>query len=147
MELAGQVAVITGAGRGIGRAIVLAFAKEGADLVLASRAEQALHETRRSIEELGRKGLVVPTDISRPASVQNLAEQTLEHFGRVDVLVNNSGVTGPSSPLWEIDPEDWEQTFAVNVTGTYLCCRAFLPSMIERRSGSASGAGAHHTAM
>ncbi len=136
MELAGQVAVITGAGRGIGRAIALAFAKEGADLVLASRAEQALHETRRSIEELGREGLVVPTDISRPASVQNLAEQTLEHFGRVDVLVNNSGVTGPSSPLWEIDPEDWEQTFAVNVTGTYLCCRTFLPSMIERRSGS-----------
>ena len=136
MDLEGQVAVITGAGRGIGRSIALAFASEGANLVLASRTEQALHETRSSIEGLGREGIVVPTDISRPASVQNLAERALEHFGRVDVLVNNSGVGGPSSPLWEIDDEDWERTFTVNVTGTYLCCRAFLPSMIERRSGS-----------
>ena len=62
--------------------------------------------------------------------------RTLDRFGRVDVLVNNSGVTGPTTPLWDVDPSDWHETFDVNVTGTYLCCRAFLPSMIERRSGS-----------
>ena len=134
--LEGSVAVVTGAGRGIGREIALAFAREGADLVLASRTEQALHETRESIEKLGRQGLVVPTDIGQPASVQNLADRALEHFGRVDALVNNSGIGGPSAPMWEIDPSDWRETFDVNVTGTYLCCRAFLPSMIARRSGS-----------
>ncbi|MBI4609567.1 MAG: SDR family oxidoreductase [Candidatus Rokubacteria bacterium] len=131
-----SVVVVTGAGRGIGREIALAFAREGAALVLASRAEQALHETRASIEALGGAGLVVPTDISRAESVQNLADRALEHFGRVDVLVNNSGIGGPSAPLWEIEPKDWEATFAVNVTGTYLCCRAFLPAMIRRGSGS-----------
>ena len=132
----GTVAVATGAGRGIGRRIALAFAREGAALVLASRTEEALNETSMAIKELGRESLVVPTDITQPHSVQDLAAQALNHFGRVDVLVNNSGVGGPSAPLWEIDPSDWERTFAVDVTGTYLCCRAFLPSMIERRSGS-----------
>ncbi len=131
-----SVVVVTGAGRGIGRAIALAFAQEGAALVLASRAEQALNETRASIEAMGGVGLVVPTDISQPESVQDLAERTLERFGRVDVLVNNSGIGGPSAPLWETDPKDWEATFAVNVTGTYLCCRAFLPAMITQRSGA-----------
>lgn len=136
LMLKDRVVVVTGAGRGIGREIALAFAREGAALVLASRTEQALHETRVSIEAIGGVGVVVPADISQPASVQNLAERTLDHFGRVDVLVNNSGIGGPSAPLWEIDPADWEATFAVNVTGTYLCCRAFLPAMIKRGSGS-----------
>ena len=131
-----SVVVVTGAGRGIGREIALAFAREGAALVLAARSEQALDETRAGIEAMGSVGVVVPTDITHPAGVQKLAERTLEQFGRVDVLVNNSGIGGPSAPLWEIEPADWEATFAVNVTGTYLCCRAFLPAMIERRSGS-----------
>ncbi len=131
-----SVVVVTGAGRGIGREIAIAFAREGSDLVLASRTEQELQETRAIIEGLGRNGLVVPTDISRPASVENLAERALGHFGHVDALVNNSGVGGPSAPLWETDPTEWESTFAVNVTGTYLCCRAFLPSMTKRGSGS-----------
>lgn len=130
------VAVVTGAGRGIGREIALAFAKQGADLVLASRTEELLHETREMIEGLGRAGLVVRTDISQPDDVRNLAEQALNRFGHIDVLVNNSGVGGVSAPLWEIEPSDWSDTFDVNVTGTYLCCRAFLPAMIERRSGS-----------
>jgi NAD(P)-dependent dehydrogenase (short-subunit alcohol dehydrogenase family) len=131
-----KIAVITGGGRGIGRVIALACAKEGADLVLASRTVETLQETKIAVEALGRKALVVPTDIRHEESVRNLAEQALAHFGRIDVLVNNSGIAGPTAPLWEIAPGDWEETFAVNVTGPYLCCRAFLPSMIERRSGS-----------
>ncbi len=130
-----KVAVVTGSGRGIGRAIALAYAREGADLVLAARSLEALQETRAAIEALGRKALVVPTDIRHEENVRKLAEQALAHFGRVDILVNNSGIAGPTAPLWEIAPAEWEETFAVNVTGTYLCCRAFLPSMIERRSG------------
>src|SRR5215831_16065061 len=136
MELENKIAVITGGGRGIGRAIALAFAREGADLVLAARTQEQLNETRMKVEELGRRALVVLTDIRSEESVRNLAEQTLQHFGRVDILVNNSGIAGPTTPLWNIDLADWEDTFAVNVTGTYLCCRAFLPGMIERRSGS-----------
>jgi NAD(P)-dependent dehydrogenase (short-subunit alcohol dehydrogenase family) len=88
------------------------------------------------VESLGREALIVPTDIRRENSVRNLAEQALARFGHIDILVNNTGITGPTAPLWEITPAEWEETFAVNVTGAYLCCRAFLPSMIERRSGS-----------
>lgn len=131
-----KIAVITGGGQGLGRVIALACAREGADLVLASRSVEALQETRVEVESLGRQALVVPTDIRYEDSVRNLAEQALAHFGRVDILVNNTGITGPTAPLWEITPAEWEETFAVNVTGAYLCCRAFLPAMIERRSGS-----------
>jgi NAD(P)-dependent dehydrogenase (short-subunit alcohol dehydrogenase family) len=136
MLLKDKIAVITGGGRGLGRVIALAYAKEGADLVLASRSVEALQETRAEVEDLGRKVLVVPTDIRHEVSVQNLAEKALEHFGRVDILVNNSGITGPTTPLWKITLAEWEETFAVNVTGAFLCCRAFLPSMIEQQSGS-----------
>ena len=131
-----KIAVITGGGRGLGRVIALACAREGADLVLASRSVEALQETRAEVESLGREALIVPTDIRRENSVRDLAEQALVRFGHIDILVNNTGITGPTAPLWEITPVEWEETFAVNVTGAYLCCRAFLPSMIERRSGS-----------
>src|SRR2546428_2965404 len=130
-----KVAVITGSGRGIGRAIALAYAREGADLVLAARSLEALQETRAAIEAVGRKALDGPTATRHEENVRKLAEQALGQFGRVDILVNNSGIGGPTAGLWEIAPAEWEETFAVNVTGTYLCCRAFLPSMIERRSG------------
>ena len=136
MELENKIAVITGAGRGIGRAIALAYAKEGANLVLAARSQEALEETRTMIEGLGSKAFVVPTDIRIEDSVRNLAEKALQHFGRVDILINNSGIAGPTTQLWDISLADWEDTFAVNVTGAYLCCRAFLPSIIQQRSGS-----------
>jgi NAD(P)-dependent dehydrogenase (short-subunit alcohol dehydrogenase family) len=135
MLLKDKVAVVTGAGRGIGRAIALAFAGEGADLVLAARSVDKLHEVAGEITVMGRQALVVPTDVSSEESVGNLRDRTLEHFGRVDILVNNSGIGGPSAPLWEISPADWDETFAVNVRGVYLCCRAFLPAMVARRSG------------
>ena len=136
MLLKDKVAVITGGGRGIGREISLAYARAGADVVLAARSIEALAQTQSEIEAMGRQVLVVPTDLRQPESVQSLAQQTLDHFGWVDVLVNNSGVGGPSAPLWEIELTDWEEVFAVNVRGTYLCCKAFLPGMIQRRSGS-----------
>src|SRR6266480_5956961 len=136
MELQNKIAVITGGGRGIGRAIALAYAREGANLVLASRSQESLEETRTMVEDLGHKALVVPTDIRDEDSVHNLAKQVQANFGRVDILVNNSGIAGPTAPLWNISLADWEETFAVNVTGAYLCCRAFLPGMIQQRSGS-----------
>jgi NAD(P)-dependent dehydrogenase (short-subunit alcohol dehydrogenase family) len=131
-----KIAVITGGGKGIGRAIALACASAGASLVLASRSEHALHETRAEVECLGREALVVPTDITQEQNVRSLAERALAHFGHIDILVNNSGITGPVKPLWEVSLAEWQQTFDTNVTGAFLCCRAFLPAMIERRSGS-----------
>lgn len=135
MLLKDKVAVISGGGRGVGREISLAYARAGADVVLAARTVEALAQTKAEIEAMGRQALTVPTDLRQPDSVQSLAKQTMDHFGRVDVLVNNSGIGGPSAPLWEIELADWEETFAVNVRGTYLCCKAFLPGMIGRRSG------------
>lgn len=131
-----KVAVVTGGGQGIGRVIALALAGAGADIVLASRSREALEAAGAEIEALGRKTLVVPTDVRHEESVHSLAEQALAHFGHVDILVNNAGITGPTAMLWEVTPAEWEETFAVNVTGPYLCCRAFLPSMIEQRAGS-----------
>jgi NAD(P)-dependent dehydrogenase (short-subunit alcohol dehydrogenase family) len=135
MLLKEKIAVITGAGRGIGRAIALAYVQEGAQVVLAARSVEALQETQAEIARLGGTGIVLPTDISDPDAIEALVTQTLAHYGRIDILVNNSGIGGPSAPLWEIAPSEWEETFKVNVTGTYLCCRAFLPHMIKQRAG------------
>ncbi|HSK91438.1 MAG TPA: SDR family NAD(P)-dependent oxidoreductase [Euzebyales bacterium] len=135
-ELQDRVAVVTGAGRGIGRVVAETLAREGAHVVLAARSVDRLEETREIVESHGRTGLVVPTDLADRAQVAALAETAHDHFGAVDVLVNNSGIGGPSAPLWEVDPEEWEATLAVNVTGTFLACRALLPRMIERGSGN-----------
>jgi NAD(P)-dependent dehydrogenase (short-subunit alcohol dehydrogenase family) len=142
-ELHDRVAVVTGAGRGIGRVIATTLAAEGADVVLAGRSVDGLQETREIVESRGRVGLVVPTDLRDRRQVAALAGTALDHFGAVDVLVNNSGVGGPSAPLWDVDPDEWEATLAVNVTGTFLACRAFLPAMIERGAGSVVVVGSY----
>ncbi|HET8845812.1 MAG TPA: SDR family oxidoreductase, partial [Ktedonobacteraceae bacterium] len=128
MLLSEKIAVITGAGRGIGRAIAQAYARQGAHLVLASRDREALEETQALIAEFQRDVLIVPLDLRQPESVQAMAEQTLARFGHIDILVNNSGIAGPTAPLWEINLQEWQETLDVDLTGPYLCCRAFLPS-------------------
>ncbi len=135
-QLDGAVAVVTGAGTGIGREISLRLAADGADVVLTGRSAGPMEEVAEEVRAVGRRASVVRMDLRDPASIEAAAKAVQEEFGRVDVLVNNSGVGRPSAPLWEIDPEEWEDTFRVNVTGTFLVCRAFLPGMVERRSGS-----------
>jgi NAD(P)-dependent dehydrogenase (short-subunit alcohol dehydrogenase family) len=135
-RLQGKVAVVTGGGRGIGRAIALAYAAEGARVALAARSADKLDEVVELIKHGGGSALAVPTDLREPAQVSRLADTVASELGDVDVLVNNSGIAGPTSVLWEIELEDWEETLRVNLTGTFLCCRAFLPAMIGRRSGS-----------
>ena len=136
MLLQDKIAVITGGGRGIGRAIAQAFAREGAHLVLAARDLAALEETRKLVAEHQREVLVLPLDLRQEESVQALAEQTLAHFKHIDILVNNSGIAGPTAPLWEILPAQWRETLDVDLNGPYLCCHAFLPAMLQRRSGN-----------
>jgi NAD(P)-dependent dehydrogenase (short-subunit alcohol dehydrogenase family) len=137
MRLDGKTALVTGGGQGIGRAISIAFASAGARVVLAARATDTLTQTQAEIEALGGQALVVPTDLREPEQIEALAATTLDTWGPVDVLVNNSGIVGPNGiELRKVDPEAWDETFAVNVRGVYLTCRAFLPSMIQRRSGN-----------
>ncbi|HUO47028.1 MAG TPA: SDR family NAD(P)-dependent oxidoreductase [Acidimicrobiia bacterium] len=130
-----DLAVVTGAGRGIGREIALAFAAAGFDLVLAARSTGELEVVAGEVVEEGVKALVVATDLRRTGDIERLVRSS-EDFGTVQVLVNNSGIAGPSGMLWELDPADWEETMAVNLTAVFLACRGFLPGMIERRSGS-----------
>jgi NAD(P)-dependent dehydrogenase (short-subunit alcohol dehydrogenase family) len=136
MLLDGQVAAVTGAGTGIGREIALRLAAEGADVVLTGRSTGAMEEVAEKVRAAGRRALPVAMDLREPASIEAAAAAAEAEFGRVDVLVNNSGVGGPSAPLWEMPLDEWEDTFRVNVTGTMLACKAFLPGMIARRSGS-----------
>jgi NAD(P)-dependent dehydrogenase (short-subunit alcohol dehydrogenase family) len=131
-----DVVVVTGAGRGIGRTIALRFASEGARLVLAARSVTELEDTRTLAVGLGAEAIVVRTDVTDQAQTEAMARAALDQFGALDVLVCNSGIAGPTAPLWEVEPEQWRQTFAVNVEGVFLCCRAALPSMLERGAGS-----------
>jgi NAD(P)-dependent dehydrogenase (short-subunit alcohol dehydrogenase family) len=130
------VAVVTGAGRGIGREIALALAGAGADVVLAGRDPSTLDAVAEVAAGVGAATLCVPTDVTSEEQLEALAASALDRFGSVDALIANSGIGGPSGPLWELDREAWEETFAVNVTGVFLSARAFLPSMLERGRGS-----------
>ena len=130
------VAVVTGAGRGIGREVALALSGAGADLVLAGRDPSTLEATAEVAAGIGAATLCVRTDVTSEEDVAALGRASLERFGAVDALIANSGVGGPSGPMWELDRDAWDETFAVNVTGVFLSARAFLPSMLERGRGS-----------
>jgi NAD(P)-dependent dehydrogenase (short-subunit alcohol dehydrogenase family) len=131
-----RVVVVTGAGRGIGVAISRAFAARGDHLVLASRTAAELESTCAKLEqECGAAAIAVPTDVSDRASVEALIERALSHFGRVDVLVNNAGVTGRLGLLERSDPGDWARTVAVNLFGTMYATRAVIAPMREQGGG------------
>jgi NAD(P)-dependent dehydrogenase (short-subunit alcohol dehydrogenase family) len=126
-----SVAVVTGGGKGLGQEIARAFAAAGYSVAVTGRTPEPLAEVAR---EIG--GLAVPCDVGDPDSVAALRDVVLAQLGVPDVLICNAGVPGPTAVLWEQSLEDWDATFRVNVCGVFLCCRAFLPSMVERGSGS-----------
>ena len=134
MLLDGKTAVITGAGRGIGRAIALAFAREGCDVALAARSVDELEATRRLVAETGRRALAVRCDVAELESVTAMAQTVLAEFDRVDVLVNNAGY-GRFRPFVELTDEEFVRTIDVNLTGAFRCIKAFLPDMMARKSG------------
>lgn len=130
-KLSGKVALVTGGGSGIGRAISILFASEGAQVATATRTLAHAEETARLA---GGDTLALQADVSDETAVQRMVDQTLSRFGRIDILCNNAGI-GTTKSIVEVEPEEWDRVFAVNVRGVYLCTRATLPQMLERRNG------------
>ena len=135
MKLKDRVSVITGGGRGLGREMALAFAREGAGVVVCGTAGAALEEVAAEVRGGGGRSLAVVADVADEAAVARLVEAALAEFGQIDILVNNAGIIGPTADVTEVSRADWDQTLAVNLTGAFLCARAVLPHMAARRQG------------
>lgn len=146
MRLRGQTAVVTGGGKGIGRAICLALAREGADIVIASRTEKDIRETARMVEREGRRALAVSTDIRIEEDVKNMVSDAVSAFGRVDILVNNAGVAYRKYMV-DTSREEYENIMDTNVKGMFFCTKYALPYLLKRGEGRiiniSSGAGKH----
>ncbi len=134
-ELDGQVAIVTGAGRGIGRAIALELAQLGADVVVAELSQEAAAGTVAELEELtGRRGLALATDVTRAEDRRAMVERTMQKFGKIDVLVNNAGIYRTMSPL-DVTEDHWDEVMDVNAKAVLMCAQAVLPTMQAARRG------------
>ena len=136
MNMLDKVAVVTGGGKGLGREIALAFAKAGANVAVVGRTREPLDETVEAVKSIGRDAIAIDVDAADIEGVTRCRDEVLGRFGRVDALINNAGIGGPAAPMWELEPEEWDETLRINTTGPFLCSRAFLPAMIEQKSGS-----------
>jgi 3-oxoacyl-[acyl-carrier protein] reductase len=155
-RLAGKIAIITGAGQGIGRAIALGMAGEGATVAVAEINDEKAREVRGELEQRGHKALAVPTDVANENSVNAMVKKCVAEFGGVDILVNNAGVY-PRCSVADMTEETWDRVIGINLIGAFLCARAVIPEFLKRERGSivniSSGAafqgprnGAHYAA-
>ena len=145
MKLTNKVALVTGGGRGIGRAMALAFAHEGASVIVAARTVSEIEATAMEITNLGRQALAIPTDVSNWEQVKAMVERTVESFGTIDVLVNDARIQGPIGALTDNSVADWVEAININLLGVAFSMRAVLPTMISNRRGkiiNLSGGGA-----
>jgi len=133
-DLDGQVAIITGAGGGIGRAISLRLSLEGAAVIAADLNEEAAEKLIHEIKGQGRRGLSLHTDVSIEKDVERMVKESLENFGQIDILVNNAGI-GSTGLIIDHSEEDWEKSMRVNLKGTFLCSKAVAKEMIPRKRG------------
>ena len=129
-----RIAIVTGAGQGIGRAIALGLAREGARVAIADVNEESANTVKNEIEASGGRALAIRTDVSNEKSVQAMVEKSLKEFLRVDILVNNAGIF-PTSPVEEMSEEDWDRVIGTNLVGAFLCARAVVPKFLEQGTG------------
>lgn len=136
MLLKDKIAIITGGSIGIGKAIAIAFAREGAHLVLSSRTKSELESTKQEIARIAdTKVEIFPADVSNPKAVKGLTNFTIEKFHTIDILVNCAGIYGPIGLITDIDHEKWLETMKINLFGTFLCMQAILPTMMKNNKG------------
>ncbi len=134
-SLQGRVAIVTGGGQGLGKVFCLALAEAGADVVVAELDVETGPQTVIEVQQLGQRGLFIPTDVRSRDSAQRMIERTIEALGRIDVLVNNAGIV-KWAPAEEVTEEDWRAVIDVNLNGLFFCCQAAARPMIAQRSGS-----------
>ena len=134
MRLKDSVALVTGGGRGIGRAIALRFAGEGADVAVAARTREEIDRVAEELRATGRRAMAIPADVSRADQARRVVEETLKVFGRVDILINNAGYAR-HFPVADLTEAVWDTTMGVNLKGVFLCTQAVLPGMVARKSG------------
>jgi NAD(P)-dependent dehydrogenase (short-subunit alcohol dehydrogenase family) len=134
-SLQGEVALVTGAGRGIGRAIAERYAAEGAGVVLMSRTTEQVEDAVRAITQAGGRAIGAAGDVTVAADVARAVAAAEQHFGSVSILVSNAGITGPYAPIWDADPDEWWRTQDVHVHGAFLCTRAVYAGMVNRGGG------------
>ena len=139
--LAGKVAVVTGAGRGVGRAVAVEFAEAGAAVALAARTVDEIESVTEKIRASGSRAIAVPTDVTRQSEVDTLFAQTRDELGEVDILVNNAAIIGPTGKLWETNLTDWHEVFDINLFSMVRCASSALPSMVERGYGKIINVG------
>lgn len=145
VKLIGQSAIITGGGRGLGRAIALAFCQEGAQLTLAARTHREIEDCAAEIKKLSGQCLPVRANVTNADELDSLVQSTLDTYGRIDILVNNAAIQGPIGPLVRNDEQAWIEALRVNLIGSFLCMRRVLPHMLQQRKGkiiNLSGGGA-----
>ena len=134
-QLDGKVSLVTGGGRGLGRAFAEALAQAGSSVAVTARSEDQLAETVKLIESAGGRALAIAGDVSNPQSVEQAVTATEQQLGSVDILVNNAGITGEIKEDWLTDPDEWWHVLEINLHGSYMFTRRALPGMIERGRG------------
>lgn len=134
-ELTGQVAIVTGGGRGLGRETALSLTKAGARVAIIARSQDQLAETVTLIQEAGGHTIAIPADVTDRGAIQRAVEQTERELGAIDILVNSAGSLVAVGPAWEADPDIWWRDVEINLRGTFICTHAVLPSMVARHRG------------
>ena len=134
-DLLGKISMVTGSAMGIGKEIALRLARDGSDIVIVDIERELAQKVLKEIQLMGRKSLFFEVDVSRWDQVKAMVDRVLQDFNKVDILINNAGIVGPVVPVSEYRVEDWDSVMEINMKGTFLCCRAVIPSMLKQKRG------------